>query len=250
MRKPTKAAFDQPAPWQHHKAFLSGIAADPMVAHAMEVGPFAATIGGEATIEDGQPQARPVRATDIKRRERVALLHRSRNGVDRQPDAISINQGHTLAPNHQLRRVIATRAAHGDALDRLRVDDCQCWRRTTSRRAPPPHGNLAHQAVEQAKPQPASEPAIHRPPRRQVRRQGPPWAADTQMPGNRPHNRQRGRRRRTARWISPFQPTGHLLLGKLRYHILQAWLVPRPVLLRPHPVSPPYPADLVFNYRE
>src|SRR4051794_15171967 len=202
MRKPTETAFDQPAPWQHHKAFLSGIAADHMVAHAMEVGPFAATIGGEATIEDGQPQARPVRATDIKRRERVALLHRSRNGVDRQPDAISINQRHTLAPNRYLGRVIATRAAHGDALDRLRVDDPQCWRRTRSRRTPPPHRNLAHQAVEQTK----------------------------------------------------FQPTRYLLLGKLRYHILQAVdplcgsTMPRPMLLRPHPVSPPCQADLFFNH--
>jgi hypothetical protein len=32
-----------------------------------------------------------MRAADIKCWERVALLHRSRNGVDRQPDAISIN---------------------------------------------------------------------------------------------------------------------------------------------------------------
>src|SRR5437764_12106456 len=137
MRQPTKAAFDHPAPWQHDKAFLSGLAADHVVAHAMEVGPFAAAIGGKATIEDSQPQARPVRAAAIKRRERVALLHRSRNGGDRQPDAISINQGHTLAPNHQLGRVIATRTAHRDARDRLRVDYPQGWRRTTSRRTPP-----------------------------------------------------------------------------------------------------------------
>src|SRR4051812_50076053 len=81
------------------------------MAHAMEVGPFAAAIGSEATIEYGQPQARPVHAANIKRRERVALLHRSRNGVDRQPDAIRINQGHTLAPNHHLGRVIAPRTA-------------------------------------------------------------------------------------------------------------------------------------------
>src|SRR3954469_1608307 len=93
MRKPTEAAFDDPAPWQHNKAFLSGFAADHVVAHAMEVGPFAAAIGGKATIEDGQPQARPVRAANIKGRERVALLHRSWNGVDRQPDAISNQPG-------------------------------------------------------------------------------------------------------------------------------------------------------------
>src|SRR3954451_17915368 len=135
MRQPTKTAFDHPAPWQHNKAFLSGLAADDVVAHAMEVGPFAAAIGGKATIEDGQPQARPMRTASIKRRKRVAFLHRSRNGSDRQPDAIGINQYHTLAPNHHLGRVIATRAAHGDARDRLRVDDPQCWRLTTSRRA-------------------------------------------------------------------------------------------------------------------
>src|SRR3954451_11439980 len=111
MRKPPKAAFDHPTARQHNKAFLSGFAADHVVAHAMEVGPFAAAIGGKATIEDSQPQARPVRAAAIKRRERVALLHRSRNGVDRQPDAIRINQGHTLAPNHHLGRVIAPRTA-------------------------------------------------------------------------------------------------------------------------------------------
>jgi hypothetical protein len=43
---------------------------------------------------------------------------------------------------------------------------------------------------------------------------------------------------------------GHRLFGTSRYHILQVRLVPRPVLLRPHPVSPPCQADLIFKYRE
>src|ERR1700710_1896307 len=109
MRKPAETMYDDPAPWQHGKALLTGLAADHVVAHAMEVGPFTAAIGGKATIEDGQPQARPVRAGTIKRWECVTLLHRSRNGVDRQPDAISINQHDTLAPTGYLCRVIATR---------------------------------------------------------------------------------------------------------------------------------------------
>ena len=104
----------------------------------MEVGPFTATIGGKATIKDSQLQTWPVRAVDIRSRKHVALLHRSRNGTNRQLDAISINQGHMLATDHQLGRVITTRAAHRDALDRLCVDDPQCRCRTTSRRAPPP----------------------------------------------------------------------------------------------------------------
>jgi hypothetical protein len=40
MRKPAKAAFDHPTARQHNKAFLSGFAADHVVAHAMEVGPL------------------------------------------------------------------------------------------------------------------------------------------------------------------------------------------------------------------
>ena len=99
MRKPTETAFDDPAPWQHDKACLPGLAADDVVTHAMKVGPFAAAISDEGAIEDGQPQAGPVHAADIKRRKRVALLHRRREGVDRQPDAIGINQHHTFAPD-------------------------------------------------------------------------------------------------------------------------------------------------------
>jgi site-specific DNA recombinase len=173
-----KDYFDHPTARQHDKALLARLAADDVVAHAMEVGPFATTISGKGRVEDRHPQARPLRAANVKGRERIALLHRRRNRVDRQPDPIGINQHHALASHRQLGRIIATRAAHGDALDRLGIDDPQCWRRTTSGDAPPPHRHLAHQAVEQAKPEPASEPAIHRPPRRQIRRQGAPRAAN------------------------------------------------------------------------
>jgi DNA invertase Pin-like site-specific DNA recombinase len=42
-----------PAPWQHNKAFLSGFAADDVVAHAMEVGPFATAIGVNRIVDAG-----------------------------------------------------------------------------------------------------------------------------------------------------------------------------------------------------
>jgi hypothetical protein len=97
---------------------------------------------------------------------------------------------------------------------------------------------------------PASEPAMHRAPRRHMRRQGPPRATNAQMQGDCPHNRERGRGRCTARRISLFRPTCHLLFGTVRYHSLQTRLMPRPMLFRPHPVSPPCLADLIFNYRD
>lgn len=55
--EPTKAALDDPAEFKHDKALLLRVARDDVAAHAVPVRPFPATLGDEAAIENGLPQA-------------------------------------------------------------------------------------------------------------------------------------------------------------------------------------------------
>ncbi len=61
VAEPSEAALDDPAAGQHDEAFTRGVAPDDVMAHAVKIGPFAAAVGDEGTIEDGLAQARPYR---------------------------------------------------------------------------------------------------------------------------------------------------------------------------------------------
>src|SRR3712207_4709238 len=125
MHEPAEAALHHPAACEHDETSLSGVTLDHAVAHAVPVRPLVTGCSGEGSIQDGLPQAGPGRLAWVKSFERVAILHRGRDDRDSQPGAISINQGHALAPEHFLGGIVPTGAAHRNALDRLRVDDAQ-----------------------------------------------------------------------------------------------------------------------------
>ncbi len=52
VHQPAEAALDNPATCERDKALLLGIARDDAMAHAVQVAPFPAALGGEGAIED------------------------------------------------------------------------------------------------------------------------------------------------------------------------------------------------------
>src|SRR3712207_7581199 len=75
MREPSEGALDDPAALEHDEALPGGITFDDTVAHAMQVRPLAAAVGGECPVVDRLAQARPASLARVQRGQRVAVLH-------------------------------------------------------------------------------------------------------------------------------------------------------------------------------
>jgi hypothetical protein len=120
------------SPRRIYEARLVEIAFDDVVAHAMQIVPFAAAVDDEATVEHGHTQAGPLGLSGVKSGQRVG-------GNDRDPelDTVGIDQRHPLAAPHLLGRVIAPRPAHWDAFYRLGVDEGPARVRRTAWPRPP-----------------------------------------------------------------------------------------------------------------
>ena len=99
MYKPAEAAVHDPAARKHDKTFLSRVALDHAVAHAVPVRPLVTGCSGEGPVQNCLPQAGPRRLAWVKSLKCVAILHRGGDDRDGQPGAIGINQGHALAPD-------------------------------------------------------------------------------------------------------------------------------------------------------
>src|SRR4051812_44926764 len=239
--QPAEAPLHHPAAGEHDEALGLRVAGYDAVAHPVDVRPFAAALGRERGVVDALPQGGPARLAGVQRLQRVPVLHRGRHDGDREPVPLGVHQRHPLAPEHLLAGVVPARAADGDALHRLRVDDGQRRPRPPPALAPPATRHLAQQGVEQAQLEPAPEPAVHGPPRRPAGRQGAPGAAHPQMPGDRADHAPDRRRPPAPRRVGPLQPRRDLLHRARRHQLLQARLVPRPVRLRPHPVRRSHP---------
>src|SRR3954463_8538025 len=168
------------------------------MAHPVDVRPLAAALGRERAVVDALAQGGPARLAGVQRLRRVPVLHRGRHDGDREPVPLGVHQRHPLAPDHALGRVVPARAADGDALHRLGVDDGQ-------RRPPPPPPPA---------PPPASPPApaAGAPPRVPGRRTGPARASGgtsrtpSATAASRPAGRARARPPASARRSPPPPP--------------------------------------------
>src|SRR4051812_34187281 len=212
-----------PAAGEHDEALGLRVAGDHAVAHAVDVRPLAAALGRERAVVDRLPQARPAGLALVQRLQRVPVLHRGRHDGDREPVPLGIDQRHPLAPEHLLAGVppvqpaagrragSPARAAAGDALHRLRVEDGQRRPRPPPALAPPAARHLAQQGVEQAQRQPAAEPAVHGPPGREALRQAPPQSAHPQVPGDRADHAPDRRCPPAPRRVGPPPPARDLL---------------------------------------
>ena len=150
---------------KHDETLLLGVPLDHAMAHAVPVRPFLAALGNKGAVEDGFTQAGPFCLARIQGGKRVALLGGRRHHGHGKPSAVGIDQGHALAPQHLLGRVIPTWATNRDAFDRLRVDDTQAGFGLSARSTTPQAGHVAQQAVEQPQLQPS--PAKQASPRNQ-----------------------------------------------------------------------------------
>jgi hypothetical protein len=73
MRQPAKAAFHHPSPRDDDKAFGRRIALDDAMAHAVQIRPRPAALGGEGAVIDRFPQAGPHCLAAVQRRKGVAV---------------------------------------------------------------------------------------------------------------------------------------------------------------------------------
>jgi len=237
--QPAEAPLHHPATREHDEAPCGRVTGHHPVAHAVQVRPGAAALGREGTVVDTLAQRRPADLAGVQRLQRVPVLHGSRHDGDREPVPLGVDQRHPLAPDRTLGRVVPPRAAHGDALHRLRVDDAQARPRSSANLAPATARCLPQQGVEQTQVEPAPKPAVDGPPGREALRQGTPGPAHPQVPRNRAdHAPGRGCAPAPRRVNLP-QPARDLVRRAARYQLLQTRLVPRPMRLRPHlPVTP------------
>jgi hypothetical protein len=105
-------------------------------------------------------------------------------------------------------------------------------KRATQARHGPQHG------VDQPRVEPAPEPAVDGSPGRPSGRQSPPRSSHPQVPRNgSDHGQDRGAAPATGR-VGALQPACDLLDCVAAHELLQARVVPHPVLLGPHR-SPP-----------
>lgn len=248
MAEPTEGALHEPAPLQHDEALLIRGLLDNAVTHAVQMAPLSAPIGGESAVEKGQAQAWPRRLAVIEGRQGVAILNVGGHDSQCQDVAFGIDQRYTFAPNQLLGPVVATRPAHPEALDALRVDDGEAGRRTTAAAATLSARQSAHQTLEQPLLDPAPEPAVDRAPVWKAGWQCPPRTAE-QVPSDRCQHQPHWPCVRAARRICPLQEAGDLVQARLQHHALQARLMTRPMTIRPHLLSlPPRQAEFVFAH--
>ena len=148
MRQPAKAPFHHLAPRDDDKALGRRIALGDAMAHAMQVRPRPAALGGEGAVIDRFPQAGPHCLAAVQRRKGVAVLHRGRHHGDREPMPGGVHQGHAFATPHPLAGIVPAWPAHADSLDRLRIDDAQARRRAPAHQATAQAGDRLHQGIK------------------------------------------------------------------------------------------------------
>jgi len=95
--EPAEAAFHDPAAFEHDEALLLRVTLDHVVAHAVFVRPFPATLGDEAAVENSLPQARPFCLACVQGGKRVALLRGRRHNGDGKPGAVGVDQSYPFA---------------------------------------------------------------------------------------------------------------------------------------------------------
>ena len=102
MGEPAEAALDDPAAREHDEAFLAGFAHDDVVAHAVQVRPLLAALGGEGAVHDREPQARPCDLAGVQGGQRVAILDRRGHDRDGQQCPSASTSATRLRPSTPL----------------------------------------------------------------------------------------------------------------------------------------------------